>query len=267
MYVSMHYTIYLYIWLQCIPQGTYYDMADIVTCPDAAAHSAKKMSQLYKGRSGLLRPSGGAPDHSSFDAVALERRMTKSGRARMGSGLLVKLAATRASTTSAAPSSGGGGGGGGGIPTRSSSAPAAAGKAPPRVVVNHFSERDRAWNAEIRRRAEVLVTSGRVANALQPAAAQNGAAPSVPNYIGVSLAANKAADGAPLYTARVSHGGGQMELGSTWRSPVEAAVAVDYAATYLRGSLAGNINFPGSESDCRVEAPLDAWPPDVQVRS
>lgn len=67
------------------------------------------------------------------------------------------------------------------------------------------------------------------------------------------------------YEANLWLNGRVITLGC-FDTALEAAVAFDYAQTYLRPSLRSNtkrsvtINFPGSASDCRRYPPIDRWP-------
>lgn len=51
-----------------------------------------------------------------------------------------------------------------------------------------------------------------------------------------------------------------------YEDALDAAVAFDYATTFLRGNTAPTVNFQGTITDCRVEAPIDPWPPSVLIR-
>jgi hypothetical protein len=79
----------------CVPRGSFFDMADIVTCPNTAAHEAKKMSLSYRGTSGVMRHTVAPPEFApSLDAHALQQaRKNAMGRVRIGDGLERKLAA------------------------------------------------------------------------------------------------------------------------------------------------------------------------------
>jgi hypothetical protein len=113
------------------------------------------------------------------------------------------------------------------------------------VRVCHFDAQDAEYYDEILRRAAEVSAS---LDASAPLRA----------YVGVKPVVLKGS--VSRFGARISVAQILRHLG-TFSSPLEAAVAYDYASTYVRGHTAATINFPGSASDCRVRAPLDPWPP------
>jgi hypothetical protein len=129
-------------------------------------------------------------------------------------------------------------------------------------VKTHFELLDGTYYSEILRRANLVVLSGKATRLLL---LQPGAEVEIPKYIGVKTVQASALT-RPRFIARVYNSSRVVHLGS-FEDPVEAAVAFDYATTYLRGrDVHAGINFPGSPSDCRFEPPIDPWPLDIEEK-
>jgi hypothetical protein len=387
--------------LPCVPMGASRDMNEILTCPDSAAHSRKKLSEIYLKKSGLSRTRKALTDkerEQALDDAAQRRRETLgSGSSGLGGSntLLRALAAV---------GGGGGGGGGGGrrggalgwigsgqgwwtghvggarsallslhasaaaggnhgygtrstqhqqallhaqmtqgidsvesslLTSRSSrnrhihsdefyyeddlndleseemlgggrnsgrgggnraltkggatgsgkgkqsgaSTFAAIPQLNPKPGVSrrsHLDWIDAVFQAEIKRRADLVVAAGFAQRGQQPLDGSRCI------YTGVKLSAVILTSGKSVpslppgsdlssavgsrWISRISVAQGDVlvHLG-TFDDAVDAAVAFDYATSYLRGYSAPKLNFPLSASECRVEGPIDPYPPSVQA--
>jgi len=290
--------------LPCVPKESIFDMVDVVTCPNKTAHAAKRFSSTYKSRSGLLRvgsaqQTGLALDPSMLEQLrkssagkrlgdaALERRLAaalagSSGGGGGGSGNAAAApakgrgdagsyssssAAGAASVQAAAPSSGRG---------KPAAATAAADKRggpkalreapqlePPQLAqeqpLTHLERLSPQYYAEIRRRTEAVLAAK--AYPTPEGGVAEGPTP-VSQYMGVKAVQTTA--GPARFISRIHYRGGLHALG-TFDTEAEAAVAFDYASSYLRGHAAPSVNFRGSASLCTVEGPIDPWPTGVQA--
>lgn len=145
----------------------------------------------------------------------------------------------------------------------------------------HWVKRDNVYKREVRARAQAIVDSGTTT--------WDGP-PNIPHLHGVVLRGTGSAttvsynaDGTPstsyptfnngagayiYYEANIWLDTQSLTLGC-FKTRLEAAVAFDYAQTYLRPSLRSGsgklltLNFAGTPSDCRVYGPLDPWPASV----
>ena len=161
----------------------------------------------------------------------------------------------------------GGTGGGGGSKAKPTATFANIPQPTPKPGVSrrsHLDWIDTAFQAEIKRRADLVVAAGLAQRGQQPVDGSRCI------YTGVKLSAvilnsgksvPNMAPGSDLsgmvgsrWISRISVAQGDVlvHLG-TYDDAVDAAVAFDYATSYLRGYYAPKLNFPMSASDCRVE--------------
>ena len=140
---------------------------------------------------------------------------------------------------------------------------------------SHFGQRDEKWLNEIRRRAAILAETSMWKDKEKKIKASIEKGKGNINLRGVYHP--KPNQNPPKWRCCYYLDYRQEYLGA-YTSILEAAVAYDYAVSFMRphdiGAINGgrnrlggkviDINFPGTVSDCRVEPPIDPWPADVQ---
>jgi len=139
------------------------------------------------------------------------------------------------------------------------------------VQISHMDAQDSVWANEISRRAETVTSllgaslhpPGQksffgvkaVTSHKSPTLDNSGVASGGSNAVVKSKSASST-----LYSSTLVLGPVVKNLG-VFETALEAAVAYDYAISYYKGNDLVLINFPFSASDCRVNAPIDPWPP------